>query len=393
MLKIGVDIRGAEAGFKAHAQRGTGRYVRSVVERLPIAARKFPQQSIKIRKLGNRDLRLSTFEKRAIEFAPFGKLTLASQLFLPKRLSRLGLDLIHFFSHADAPARGSAPYLVSVLDLIPLKFPDLYKADKPNWRFHLARSLENRAIARARGVIAISETTKRDVVELLGVSPEKVFVTPLAADECFLPIPVGGEARQAVVNEARQEFGLPRSLPILLYVGGIDPRKNVPFLLEVFADLLNSWPTREKPLLVFAGEHKGDDQYAELQRIADKLGIKDRIRELGFVPDELLPDLYSASDVLLFPSLYEGFGLPPLEAMSTGIPVVAGDNSSIAEVVSSGGKLVSATDKFGWVKAIREVLDDKNTAEHLVERGLRRAAEYSWDKTAELTLRAYQTFV
>lgn len=385
--RVGVDARGLEPGFKAHFGRGTGRYGTELIKQLLELAQE-PTAQLDIRPLRGSELRVQGVQKLLYSLLPYGKQTIETQLFLPRRLAGLHCDLVHFLAHGDATARSKVPYVVTVLDLIPLKFPELYAATRANWRFHLARRLELDAIRSARGILTISEATKRDVVELLGVSPERIAVTPLATSERFLPRAAGW---RAAGSETRAQFGLSATDPLLLYVGGIDPRKNTRFLIELLARLRSE--LQPAPVLAMVGNYAKDDQFPLLQQQIRACGVEDGVRLLGYVSDEALVQLYHAADLAVFPSLYEGFGFPVLEAMACGVPVVAGNNSSIPEVASGAGILVEDNDIDGWAAAIRSVLETPERAAQLALTGIARAKEFSWRRTASLTLQAYGAFL
>ena len=387
MTVIGVDARATEPGFKAHYGRGTGRYAEELLRHLA----KVTDGSLEIRPIRSEDLTQQKWENALLKALPFGRQTANTQLFLPRKLGRLGVDLIHFMAHADGTARSPVPYIVTVLDLIPLRFPDLYRADKAGWRFKLARKLENESISAAKGIIAISEATKRDIVSILGVSPDKIFVTHLGVGDCFFAPSAGIDEQRLETERTKKHFGLDPLRPMILYTGGIDPRKNITFLLDVFAEVLQHGPS-PKPQLVLAGAYEHDDQYPKLKEGLDRLDLHSDIRLLGFVPDAELPSLYRAASVLAFPSLYEGFGLPVLEAMASGTPVVAGLNSSLPEVGGDAAVLLADGDRGRWAQEIISITSDSSRRIRLSEAGKSHARQFGWERTAERTLEAYRYF-
>ncbi len=390
-MRIGLDLRPTEVGFKAHAGRGTGRYTGELVDAMEALASEGSELSLV--PIHSKELQKSSLDRCLVNYLPFGARTIESQYLFPRRLSSLDVDVIHFFAHGDAPARAVMPQIVSVLDLIPLKFPELYKADKPNARFKFARWLEYEAIRSSIGVVAISESTKADVVDLLKIPEERVMVTPLAVAPRLLE--QVSEYQQANISQKqqRQRLGLPEDEELLLYVGGIDPRKNVPFLCDVLAELLKTRaPDAKKLRLLLAGGIEKDDQYPLLLSRISSLGISDSVTLLGFVPDEDLVSLYQAADLFLFPSLYEGFGFPVLEAMACGTPVIAGNNSSIPEVAGTSGILLPDKDKAAWVSAISALLGRPESLYKLSLAGVAQARHFSWKRTAERTFEAYQRF-
>lgn len=377
MFRIGLDLRGTEAGFKAHYGRGTWRYVSELEKALFSKS----QDSLEFVKLYRGDLSASPLQQTLLKTAPFGRQTLESQLFLPSRLKKLDVDVVHFFAHVDAPSFSSQ--ILTVLDLIPLKFKDLYTVSKGKWRFALARSLENIAIKNARGIITISECSKRDIVEILKVPEEKIFVTPLAVSGEFTPRLLSRDTWIEDQNKEREHFGLPKDKSLILYVGGIDARKNLGFFLEVFSKFSGDAE------LLLAGSYKNDKDFPALEKKIEDLGIKNRVRLLGFIKDQDLPRLYRASTCSVFPSLYEGFGLPVLESLATGTPVLAGDNSSIPEVVGSDYPLLEDKNHDLWLSKLKELLGNLDCQMDLASKGLERVRLFSWEETARRTIDAY----
>jgi glycosyltransferase involved in cell wall biosynthesis len=378
MLKIGLDLRATEPGFKSHFGRGTGRYATEVAKRIS----KINRPDVEVVGILGERIRGSKFERDFIAALPAGKETVESQICLPKRLKKLGVDLFHFFAHGDAPAWGGFPTVVTVLDLIPIKFRELYRGSNENWRYHLARYLELGAIKNSRGIISISEATKNDLVEILKVDPNKIAVTYLGVDPRFVPLSTDK-------NHVRNELGLPVDVPLLLYVGGIDPRKNVLFMLDAFKRVTEKVPECR---LVLAGNHKTDKFYPEFAKKIVELKLESSLIQLGYFPDENLPKLYQAVDIFLFPSLYEGFGLPVLEAARSGIPVLAGRNSSIPELLGGDYPLLGDSNLEEWSAKIQELILRKASCIELSKLGIERGNIFSWEKTAESTLDAYQKF-
>lgn len=379
MLRIGLDLRATEPGFKSHFGRGTGRYATELSRRLPELAKM--HENLEIIGITGENLRGSKLEREFIASLPAGRETIESQICLPRRLRGLGIDFCHFFSHGDAPAWGKFPTIVTVLDLIPIKFRELYRGSNENWRYHLARYLELSAIRNATGIVAISEATKKDLVEILDVNPEKISVTYLGVDSRFVPT----RDKSAI----RQELGLPMDCPILLYIGGIDPRKNILFLLDAFKQVLREIPQAK---LVLAGNHQKDKFLPQITSRISSLSLSDSLIQLGFFPDEQLPKLYQAADLFLFPSLYEGFGLPVLEAARSGVPVLAGNNSSMPELLGAEYPLLTDNDLDQWSSRIVQLISTPEQTKRLSELGIERGNLFSWQNTADSTIKAYQRF-
>jgi len=387
---IALDTRGLEPGFKAHFGRGTGRYVECLTNELKLLNP--PDMDLKY--LGSKDLETSQLQEKILSLSPLGKTTLECQYFFPKNIEKLNPDLMHFFSHGDAPAFPRTKQIVSILDLIPLKFPEMYKDSSGGLRFRFARFLENRAAQSASGIIAISEATKRDIISILGIAEDKIIVTPLGIDQKFFVQAHSVDERKNLKIEARHTLKLDKDSKVLLYIGGIDPRKNIKFLLDVFKEA-KSDPQGKNLSLALAGPIQKDKHYPDFQKWIKELALESDIKLFGYLSDKDLLSLMLASDVFVFPSLYEGFGLPVLEALSLGLPVIAGNNSSIPEVMGNQGIMLKDLDKPAWIKAILDLSNNEIDAEmkySLQDERINHAKKFSWRKTAELTLEAYRFF-
>jgi glycosyltransferase involved in cell wall biosynthesis len=386
MFRVGLDTSALDGGFKNHAMRGIGRYVQEL-------NRYFLSQHSSDVSVGTFDqgiLRQKSLASSFIDSLPAGKRTLSQQLLYPLRLRKGPLsafDVVHFPAHMDAPAWSPKKYILTVLDLIPLVLKDLYKADKPSWRFAFARFLEIRAIKSASLIVAISHNTARDVHEILGVPEEKIVVTHLGVDRKFF------DARLLDGRDALcARYKLSPNRPFVLYVGGIDQRKNFSGLLKAFKELLIICKERQKPLpqLIMAGNIQTDGQYPKLLELARTLSLESDIAMPGFVEDRDLLQLYSISSVFFFPSLYEGFGLPPLEAMAAGTPVVSSGTSSMPEVLGEAALLVDPLNAAESAKALFEVLHTQEIALSLRQLGRKQAEKFTWQATGEQTLKAYE---
>ncbi len=293
------------------------------------------------------------------------------QLLAPLLLRRSGADLFHGV-HSVVPVSCPVPSVVTVHDLAFIRFPQTFRAYN---RIYLDVATRL-SVQRAARILVVSEHTRREVIGLLGVAPERVVVTPNAVREHFRPPDL------AVLGAFRARKGLPERF--VLYVGTLEPRKNLTTLLEAYAEVAKQ---QAAPLLVGGG--KGWLYDAVFQRL-EALGLRERVRFVGYLDEEELPLWYAAATVFVFPSIYEGFGMPPLEAMACGTPVVASNTSSLPEVVGDAGLTVSPYDPAALAAAISRVLDDADLRQELRERGLRQARAFSWRVTAERTLAAYE---
>jgi alpha-1,3-rhamnosyl/mannosyltransferase len=319
--------------------------------------------------------RLPLAVSAAVQMLPVGvsPFSLAQQWELPRLLRHLGADLYHsaYFLMPYAPLPEKVPTLLTVYDLIPLLLP---RQSTLRARL-LARWATRLALRAARRVIAISEATRRDFLAHFRLQPEKIQAIPLAADPSFCPQPP--EAVAAV----RARHRLPDSY--VLYLGSNKPHKNLERLIEAWALLrLRSMP------LVIAGAW--DNRYREVKQRATALGLERQIHWLGSLPEADLPALYGGALLFVFPSLYEGFGLPVLEAMACGTPVVCSNSSSLPEVAGDAALLTDPLDTEKLAMALRTAIEDEHLRQELRERGLRRAQDFSWSRTARLTLETYR---
>lgn len=232
-------------------------------------------------------------------------------------------------------------------------------------------------IRRATRIIAPSEWTRREILEHFNVDPALVRVIPEGARREMRPL------TREECSGVLQKHGI--TSPYLLFVGTIEPRKNLPTLLRAYDELLRATPHRPKLILCGGNGWKNDEVY----RLVDELKLTEMVRFLGYVGDEDLPALYSAADCFLYPSVYEGFGLPPLEAMACGTPVITSDASSLPEVVGAHGLTHAPQDYLGLTALIARVLGDKETSDHYRQAGLDRSRVFSWDRAARETQALY----
>ncbi len=300
------------------------------------------------------------------------------QVALPRAARRLRLDLLHV-PYLAPPLLSPLPTIVTVHDLIPLLLP----AYRGNLRKRAYTWLALQATRRAAHWIAVSEHTRRDLVRHLRLPEGRVSVTHEAAAPDLRP------ATPAEVAAIRQRYDLPDRF--LLYLGDSDIRKGVHHLLRAFARWQQRHPGQEV-VVALAGPRREPDGhlYLDLPALARSLGIAEAVRFLGPIPEEDKPALLSAATVLALLSTYEGFGLPPLEAMACGTAVLAGNTSSLPEVVGEAGVLVEPTDEEAIATALERLLGDDAWRASLEQKGLRRAATFSWERTARQTMAVYE---
>jgi glycosyltransferase involved in cell wall biosynthesis len=232
-------------------------------------------------------------------------------------------------------------------------------------------------IARVDRVITISETSRADIIRFLHVSPERIRIVHRCPNTAYSPQDSGR------TDSMRSRHGLPPRY--LLFVGSVEKRKNLSRLLRA-CDIL--WRGGEKRPLVIAGARRW--MYSDIMRTVEELGLHDRTIFTGFIPEEDLPALYRGADLFVFPSLYEGFGLPPLEAMACGTPVVCSNAASLPEVVGDAAVMVDPYDVEGLADAIHRVLGDAGLRAEMREKGLARASQFTWERAARETIQVYR---
>jgi glycosyltransferase involved in cell wall biosynthesis len=282
-----------------------------------------------------------------------------------------GVGLFYATDHL-LPRLRHIPSVLTVHDLSYLLLPQYHSRLSGAYQRHMMP----RFVRQARHIIAPSNATKRDIVAHYNIESSKITVIPEAINTNQMH-PVNEVRRQ----EIRRRYELPERY--MLYLGTLEPRKNVIALLEAFAALI-AQGRADGVQLVLAGR-RGWLYKATLDRI-NELGLASRVQQLGFVPDEDLPALYAQAELFAFPSFYEGFGLPPLEAMACGTPVVASNTSSLPEVVGDAGLLVAPNDYMALAEAINAVIERPELRFRLRQASIKQAACFSWERTARETL-------
>lgn len=292
------------------------------------------------------------------------------QAVLPFQLVKEGIDLFHSLAFVQ-PLFCSCPGVVTIYDLSFLLFPEGFNP----WKRLYLRYMTPYSARRSRRVIALSQSTKNDLSRLFRIPGEKIEVIPCGVDPRFRPL------NGNLVSRFRQRRGLPEGM--ILFVGTIERRKNVGLLLEAYAQIEKDIPHA----LVLAGARGWGADGILAQ--AERLDLA-HVIFAGYVEQEELPLWYNAADLLAYPSLYEGFGLPPLEAMASGTPVLTSNTSSLPEVVGDAGILVDPQNADEIARAMLKVLRDKGLQEEMQKRGLERAKRFTWQGAAEETVRVYE---
>jgi glycosyltransferase involved in cell wall biosynthesis len=306
-----------------------------------------------------------------------GKVRFEQQTF-PQMAGRCGADIAHV-PYWGTPLSSPIPLITSILDVIPLVMPEY----SPGWRGRLYTSLVSAAGRGSAHVITISDAAKADIVQYLNIPAEKITTTYLAADEQYNPR-MGAERDPDV----RAKYNLPDRY--VLYLGGFDVRKRVDQLLLAFTYVIEA-EGGDVPLVIAGREPQwGSPMFPDLRKYISELGIGEWVQWLGYVDEADKPAIYRMAEVFAFPTVYEGFCLPVLEAMACGAPVVANEIPVLAEVTGDGAFLTTKGDARKMAGAIIALLEQEPLRETQITRGLSQATRYSWRKTARETLAVYQ---
>ena len=297
-------------------------------------------------------------------------------LTLSAELRRHPVDVLHV--QFTAPPFAPCPVVTTIHDL---SFEHLPETFKRRSRAQLQLTVR-RTARKAALILTLSEFSRRDIIETYAVDPERVIVTPAAAPTHFKLV-----ADERELEKIRERYGIGANY--LLSLGSIQPRKNLTRLIEAYSWLRTSRPASRLPQLVIAGKRGWLDD--EVFRAARQDGLNESVKFIGYVPEEDLPALYSGATCFVYPSYFEGFGLPVLEAMQCGAPVIAGNQTSLPEVAGDAALLFDPFDTWALGEAIARVIDHPDYRAELRARGRKRAAGFSWIATARSTLKAYES--
>jgi glycosyltransferase involved in cell wall biosynthesis len=297
---------------------------------------------------------------------------LGEQLLLPRLAARARVQLLHSLA-STAPARGRFRRVVTVHDLIYARFPEAHSGIRDLGM----RVLVPLAVRRSHRVIVDSQSTGEDLAELLHAARERIDVVPLGIGALQRVAPAPAEAM-------RERLGLDRERAVLLSLSAKRPHKNLSALIQALALI----PAERRPLLVLPGYATAHER--ELRERATAAGVSADVRFAGWLAGDLIEGLWRLADAFVYPSLYEGFGLPVLEAMARGVPVACSNASSLPEVAGDAALLFDPHDTAAIAAAIERVLGDRREAESLRARGLGRARKFTWERAAQATLAVYQ---
>jgi len=290
------------------------------------------------------------------------------QLFQPIALKQAKVDLYHALAFV-APLALPCPFVMTIYDLSFRRYPEAFR---PFNRFYL-NTFTRQSAKRAQAIITISESTRQDVIRFFNVAPEKVCTIYCGVDDTFQPLP------PAQVEAFRSRQGLPDQF--VLFLGTIEPRKNVAGLIKAYS----AWHKQDKraPKL-FVGGGKGW-YYEQVFELVTQLGLAEKVIFPGYLPQEDLRLWYNAATMFVYPSYFEGFGLPVLEAMACGTPVITSNVSSLPEVAGDAALLIDPTDTNLLAQTMYQVFSDFDLRQTIRRKGLMRGAMFSWQKTANET--------
>jgi glycosyltransferase involved in cell wall biosynthesis len=371
-MRVAIDIRRA-------GDYGLGTYIRNIVNQLARIDTDSRYLLIGERRhMAEFDSLPDNFELLEYAHQPG---TFSTHLHLPWLLRKQRVDILHmpwFYAPAIVPSR----LLITVHDLSDVLAPPV-GASPPvqTGRLFFAR----RALNRADHIFAVSHASKRDLARFFHIPESKISVVYDAVDERFLNEPLPSDADRILERHAV-------NTPYVLYAGNIRPQKNLPRLIEAFAVAkaeLRGNPEFDQLKLLVIGEAL--NRHADLRRAVVRARVREDVRFLGFVPGPVLRVFYSRALAFLFPSLYEGFGLPPLEAMAHGTPVLTSNVSSLPEVFQEAALLVNPENVFDIARGIRQILTEDALRQTLRRRGYERARMYSWENAARLVHAAYRS--
>jgi len=369
--RIGLDAR-----FYGPLGKGLGRYTQEIIDNIV----KLDQENeyiIFLRKENFNSFKCDGVRIKKV-LADIKWYGFAEQLIMPYYIWREHLDLMHF-PHFNVPVFCPVKFVVTVHDLILIKFPTLrattlgpavYKIKNLAYRFVISS-----AIVRAKKVLAVSEYTKKAIIEQFKINSEKVMVTYEGVAE------LSGANESVDVNAVLNKYKISR--PYLLYVGNAYPHKNLEGLIKVFSEINKNFPNLK---LILVG--KEDYFYGRLKQYAKE--FSDNIIFPGYVPDGELKVLYASAALYVFPSFYEGFGLPPLEAMAHGLAVVSSDKTCLPEILEDAALYFNPDTEADMKNKIERALADEKLRENLKNRGYIQVKKYSWGRCASQTLAVYK---
>jgi alpha-1,3-rhamnosyl/mannosyltransferase len=352
---------------------GVGRYLRNIIREM-VSADPEVKFRLYLDREGEDGLEgLDRIERRRPQGSRGRNILVWTQWDLPKMVRREPVPLVHFPFYTTPLVLG-CPSVVTIHDITFSLHPEWFP-----WRSRISFSaIAPWSARRADRVLTVSEHSRRDLIRKYGLEPDRVTAIPLASDPSFTPRPPGE------IEGVTARLGL--TPPYLIHLGSIHPRRNLEKLLDAFTDVADRGPDLD---LVLAG--RVEAPYTEIDSMISRRALEGRVIHLGYAEEVDLPALVSGAEAMVYPSLYEGFGLPVLEAMACGTPVITSNVSALPETAGDAALLVDPGSRESIARAIQSILDEPALRERLKEAGLRRAGSFSWRRTAEATLDAYRS--
>lgn len=373
-MKIGIDSRAANW----YRGTGIGTYTYQIINSLN-KIDSINEYLLFMPKDNNSDIKFSNnYKIRNISQDMNGNFW--NEINIPNILKNKEIDIYHVPQNGvGLPKEKVCPFIITLHDIIPYKMPetvgDTYLKIFQNEMLEI--------ISKCDGIITVSNYSKQDINSAFNFPQDKIFVTHLAHEDIYKLLD-----KEQCKNFIKKNYSIEDEF--ILYVGGFSPRKNIVGLIQAFSKLNNTF-RKSNLKLVIAG--KQGKSYSLYKETAENLHVADKVIFPGFIPLKHMPIFYNACTLFVYPSLYEGFGLPPVEAMACGAPVIASNITSIPEVVEDAGILINPYDVDELCIAMNSVIEDKNLRDDLIKKSLNRSLNFSWLKTAEKTISAYKSIL
>ncbi|TDT62332.1 glycosyltransferase family 4 protein [Fonticella tunisiensis] len=369
-MNIGIDARAA----RWYRGTGIGTYTYQLIYNINLIDKLnryllfLPDENISDLNPGdNIDIRLISEDRRE---------NFWEEIDIPNILTNTGMDIYHVPQNGiGLPREKTSPFVITLHDVIPFRMPETVG---PQYLKIYTKEIPE-IIPLCDGIITVSEFSKQDIIKSMGFPEDKIFVTHLAAEDIYYP-----QNKTLCKNFVKENYKIEENF--ILYVGGFSPRKNITGLIQAFSKIKPK--LKKKYKLVILGK-KGRSYY-DYRDLAYELGLKEDVIFTGYVPVEELPVFYNAASVFCYPSFYEGFGLPPLEAMACGTPTIASNVTSIPEILGDDALYIKPENIDDIAEKLLMLIEDEKLRIEMSFKGLRRSAMYNWKKTAVETINAYR---